>query len=286
MGAVSIALELCISGKMMQNDFRGDRSFIEAQQLTSAWLRPGSGEASSLSQLMASPDGATAVATAVVCEALQGHPSTRIALVDLASGGVELLTRGSGSDSSPKWSPDGSSIAFLSDREQAHVNRLRILDINSRAERASPQIDGFVESLEWSADGQFVLLCVAGFGSDLAGAQGAVAVSRECDADTQADWTPTVEGAPEASPWRSAWVYDVATQSARQVTLPGVHVWQASWAGPDHIVAICSEQPEETWWYTADVRLIAVEDGDFRSLFKPDDQLNCVVASPSATRLP
>lgn len=265
----------------MQNDFRGHRSFIEAQQLTSAWLRPGSGEACSLSQLMVSPDGATAVATAVVCEELQGHPSTRIALVDLKTGCIELVTRGPGSDSSPKWSPDGSSIAFLSDREQAHVNYLRILDIGSGAELAGPQIDGFVESLEWSADGWFVLLCVAGFGSDLSGAQGAVAVSLKRDTDTQADWAPTVEGAPEASPWRSAWVYCVATQSVRQVSLPGVNVWQASWAGPDYIVGICSDQPEETWWYTADVRLIAVKDGDFHTLFKPDDQLNCVVASPS-----
>jgi len=266
---------------MMQNDFRGHRSFIEAQQLTSAWLRPGSGEDYRLSQLMESPDGATAVATAVVCEALQGQPSTRIALVDLATGNIELLTRGPGSDSSPKWSPDGSSIAFLSDREQAQVNRLHILGIDTGAEHAGPQVDGFVESLEWSADGRFVLLCTAGFGSDLAGAQGAVAVSLERDAEAQADWAPTVEGAPEASPWRSAWVYDVGTHRVRRVTLPGINVWQASWAGPDHIVAICSDQPEETRWYTADVRLIAVENGDFRTLFKPDDQLNCVVASPS-----
>ncbi|MHC6227110.1 prolyl oligopeptidase family serine peptidase [Pseudomonas sp. X10] len=269
----------------MQNDFRDHRSFIEAQQLTRAWLRPGSGEASSLSQLMASPDGSTAAATAVVCEELQGLPSTRIALIDLGSGAIEIVTSGPRSDSSPKWSPDGCSIAYLSDREQAYVNRLRILDVKSRADRAGPEIDGFVESAEWSADGKSLLLCVAGFGSDLAGAQGAFAVSLDSEADVQAGWAPIVEGAPEASPWRSAWIYDVATASVRRITSPSVNVWQASWAGPDHIVAICSAHPEETWWYTADVRLIAVEGGTIRTLFKPKDQLNSVVATPSGNTI-
>lgn len=265
----------------MQNDFRGHRSFIQAEQLARDWLRPGSGEASSLSQLMASPDGSSAAAAAVVCEALQGKPSTRIALIDLASGAIEIVTNGPGSDSSPKWSPDGRMLAFLSDREHTHVNRLRILDVKSRCDSAGPQIDGFVESVEWSADGKSLLLCVAGLGSDLAGAQGAFAVSLDSEAGAQADWAPDVKGVPEASPWRTAWIYDVTTANVRRITPPSVNVWQASWAGADHIVAICSDHPEETWWYTADVRLIAVKDGHLRTLFKPKDQLNCVVAAPS-----
>lgn len=268
---------------MMQTDFRDHHSFIEAERLTRTWLRPGSGEASSLSQLMVSPDGAMAVATAVVCEALQGLPSTRLALVDLVTGAIEVVTQGPGSDSSPQWSPDGHSIAYLSDREQAHVNQLRMLDVKTLRDKAGPRLDGVLESLQWSADGRSLLLCVAGFGSDLAGAQGATAVARGRGAD--ADWAPSVEGAPEASPWRSAWIHDVASGSVQRLTLPGVNVWQASWAGPDHIVAICSDLPEETWWYTADVRLIAVADGGVRRLFKPDDQLNCAVVTPSGSTI-
>ncbi|MBA1363140.1 S9 family peptidase [Burkholderia gladioli] len=279
------AMKLRVSENGMQKDFRRHRFFIEAEQLTREWLRPGSREASSLSQLMASPDGTVAAAAAVVCDELQGHASTRIALVDLASGAIEIVTHGPRSDSSPKWSPDGRSIAFLSDREHAHVNRLRILDVQSRAERAGPRLDGFVESVEWSADGRSLLLCVADFGSDLAGAQGAFAVGRDHDATAQADWAPKVEGVPESSPRRSAWIYDVAADSVRRITSTSVNVWQASWAGADHIVAICSEHPEETCWYTADVRLIALEDGRARTLFQPEDQLNCVVATPSGNTI-
>lgn len=265
----------------MQNDFREHPLFLRARQLTHAWLRPGSGQAASLGQLMASPDGARAAAAAEVCDALEGMPSTRIALVDLATGDIEIVTHGPHSDSSPAWAPDGRTIAFLSDREQAHVNRVRLLDVLSRTERAAPAVDGFVESVEWAADGRSLLLCVAGFGSDLAGAQGAFAVSLDTQAQALPDWAPSVEGEPAATPWRSAWVHDVAADTVRRITAPGINVWQASWAGPDHIVAICSDQPEETRWYTADVRLIAVRDGSARTLFQPADQLNCAVATAS-----
>lgn len=269
----------------MQNDFRNHALFKKAEELTKAWLRPGSGEVSSLGQLMASPDGTRAVATAVVCEKLEGVPSSRIALVDLGSGDLEIITEGPRSDSSPKWSPDGGLIAFLSDREQAYVNRLRIFDVESRTDRATPPVEGFVESAAWSSDGQSLLLGVAGFGSDLAGAQGAFSVNLDSEAEAQPAWTPAIEGAPEATPWRSLWIYDVAADTARRITRPGLNVWQASWAGPDHIAAICSDNPEETWWYTADVRLIAIADGSVRTLFTPEDQLNCVIATPSGKTL-
>lgn len=265
----------------MQDDFRSHALFRNAEERTRAWLRPGTGEASTLSQLMASPDGRHAVAAAAVCERLEGVPSTRIALVDLGNGDVEILTHGPRSDSAPKWSPDGRQVAYLSDREQAHLNRLRILDIDSRADRATPAVDGFVEYVQWSADGTTLLLGVAGYGSDLAGAQGAVSVRLESAAGERPAWAPAVDGAPEAAPWRSAWLYDVATDTVRRVTPPGINVWQAVWAGPDHVAAICSDQPEETWWYTADVRLIALAGGPVRTLFKPQDQLGWLAATPS-----
>jgi dipeptidyl aminopeptidase/acylaminoacyl peptidase len=265
----------------MQNDFRNHPLFKRAEELTKAWLRPGSGQASSLGQLMASPDGSKAVAAASVCEALDGAPSTRIALVDLASGDVEILTHGPRSDSAPKWSPDGRSIAFLSDREQAYVNRLRILDVESRSDRATPAVDGFVEYAQWSTDGKQLLLGVAGYGSDLAGAQGAMVINLESEGNERPTWSPAVEGAPEATPWRSVWIYDLASDAARQVTPHGVNVWQAAWCGADHVVAICSDHPEETWWYTADVRLVEIASGAVRTLFEPADQLGWLTATAS-----
>ena len=42
--------------------------------------------------------------------------TTSLWRIDLANGDARQLTRSSGRDSSPAWSPDGAQIAFLSDR--------------------------------------------------------------------------------------------------------------------------------------------------------------------------
>lgn len=268
-------------------DLRDHPLFQRAEELARAWLRPGTGEAALLGQLMASPDGRYAVAAASICDALEGLSSrdggstTRLVLVDLASDEMDTLTHGPRSDSAPKWSPDGRTIAFLSDREQAHINRLRLFDLETRTDRATPEVDGFVEALQWSSDGKTILLSVAGFGSDLAGAQGAMAISLEAGNDAAPDWAPVIEGGPEVAAWRSAWIYDIAADTMRQVTSAGVNIWQATWCGPHHVAAICSDQPEENWWYTADVRLIAIDGGSARTLFKPADQLGWLAVSPS-----
>lgn len=269
------------------DDLRDHPLFKQAEELTRAWLRPGSDDPAILGQLAVSPDGAQVVAAGSICDELKGSAgrdggsTTRLVLVDLGSGETELLTHGPRSDSAPKWSPDGGTIAYLSDREQAHINRLRLFDMASRSERGTAEIDGFVEALQWSADGRTILLSVAGYGSDLAGAQGAMAISLEAAGADRPDWAPTVEGAPEAAPWRSVWIYDVAADSVRRVTPPGVNIWQAVWCGPDRIAAICSDQPEEDHWYAADVRLIEVDGGATRTVFVPTDQLGWLAVSPS-----
>lgn len=264
----------------MQVDVSNHPLFKKAEKSAAAWLRPGTGQATTISQLMASPDGIRAVATASVCEALEGTPSTRIALIDLSSGDLDILTHGPRSDNSPIWAPNGRSIAYLSDREQAHINRLRIFELESRADRATPAVNGFVEALQWSEDGRSILLGVAGYGSDLAGAQGAFSVDLE-SAETQPEWAPAVEGAPASAAWRSVWLYDFATDTVRRISPAGLNIWQAVWCGPHHVAALCSDQPEETWWYSADVRLIEIATGAVRTLFQPADQLGCLSATPS-----
>lgn len=269
-----------------QADLRNHPLFKQTEELTQAWLRPGSGEAALLSQLAGSPDGRHVVAAASICDALEGLASrdggstTRLVLVDLASGEIETLTYGPRSDSAPKWSPDGRTIAFLSDREQAHINRLRLFDLETRTDRAVSEVDGFVEALQWSPDGKTILLSVAGYGSDLAGAQGAMAINLDNEGAGQPDWAPAIEGAPEAAAWRSAWLYDLAADSVRCVTPAGINIWQAAWCGQHGIAAICSDQPEEDAWYAAEVRLIGIE-GSVRTLFKPADQLGWLAVSPS-----
>lgn len=263
----------------MDTDLRWHPLFMRAEHLTKEWLRPGSGLVTTVGQVVACPANRRAVATASVCDSLSdGAPSTRLALIDLATGRHEVLTGGPRSDSLPRWSPDGTLIAFCSDREEANVNRLRLIDMASREDRATAPVPGFVESIEWSADGRSILLGVAGFGSDLGGVQGAFSVDIK---DDRPDWAPNIEGPPQTVAWRTAWLYDLATDTARQITPDGVNVWEVVWCGDGHVAALCSDQPEETWWYSADVRLVDIATSATRVLYRPEDQLGYLAVSPT-----
>src|SRR5690348_8586767 len=122
---------------------------------------------------------------------LEGIPPTRIAMTELATGNTRVLTFGPHDDRLPKFSPDGRSIAILSDRHQMGDFQLHLLDPDSGAVRAMPRVDGWVEYLHWSPDGLRILLGVAGHGADVAGGQGAV--RSQGRHQSTPSWTPKVE---------------------------------------------------------------------------------------------
>src|SRR4029077_7560216 len=155
---------------LMQPDVRDTPVFRNLTSRAKAWYRPGEGVAVELADICASPDARWAAGTAVVCEVLEGTPSTRIVLINLDSGEMRILTQGPKSDRLPRWSPDGRRLAFLSDRDQANMNKLRLLDPIRGRDEATCAIDGWVEYHHGSADGKTILLGVAGCGADLAGA--------------------------------------------------------------------------------------------------------------------
>ena len=65
-----------------------------------------------------SPDG-NAIAYAVQSnDRAANETRSAIWLLDTRSGETRQLTSGMKHDTSPRWSPDGGSIAFISDREE------------------------------------------------------------------------------------------------------------------------------------------------------------------------
>src|SRR6201997_3886541 len=69
-----------------------------------------------LSSLEFSPDG-TRVALVVAEPAKADQRSSHIWLFDTSNGSFRQLTYSAKSESSPKWSPDGKSLAFLCNRD-------------------------------------------------------------------------------------------------------------------------------------------------------------------------
>jgi dipeptidyl aminopeptidase/acylaminoacyl peptidase len=263
----------------MERDIRDTHLFRDASRLYETFYRPGTGQVCDAAEVNVAPDGVEAAFSATLVVDLVGASPTRICSVDLICGDIRLLTFGPNSDRSPKYSPDGSQIAFLSDRHREGDFQLHLFDRYRFTTRTAPRVDGWVEYLSWSPDGTRVLLGVAGHGADVSGPQGAVTSAR---LGGKASWIPSVEAGNEECRWRRVWVFDLTSGSVRQVSGGDVNVWEAAWCGCRDIVIVGSRAPEESEWYSARLYLLCEVTGAVREIYNPRDQLGWPAVSPSA----
>ena len=267
----------------MQNDLRDTELFKRLQQADANWLQLGARRPPDLYDIALSPDGTTIAGSGVFAEALEGSLPQRICLVDVESGKLEVVSSGPGIDMAPKWSPDGRSLAYLSDRDEAGIMQLCLLDLASRHETRVAVGKLWVEYAHWSPDGARILIGAAERGVDLSGFQGGYTFQTIDPA--LPDWSPQVDIGVDDSQWRSLWIYEVAAGTLRRLTAKGLNPWEACWAGTEAIACIASDNPHENDWYKANVRLIERESGKVRIVYRPKDQIGWLSASPSGQSL-
>jgi len=264
----------------VQRDIRDTALYRETESLYRAFRRPGSGLISDAAEISA--HGNRAVFTATLIDSAN-EAASRICLTELARGDTRVLTFGPNTDRTPKLSPDGRQVAFLSDRGKAGDFQLYLLDPDTGECRATPPVDGWVEYIHWSPNGRRILLGVAGHGADLAGAQGA-ATTKTAAQDLPA-WLPAVDTGEESYRWRRAWVYDLEENRVSQFSPAGSNIWEAAWCGNDAITAVVSPGPGEGLWYTARLTVIETDGGASRDVFQPQDQLGWPSSSPSGRHI-
>jgi dipeptidyl aminopeptidase/acylaminoacyl peptidase len=248
-----------------------------------AALGPAYGLISSGERPDVSPRDGTVVFTGVRIDADAALPTSRICATT-ADGGVTVLTAGPGNDHTPRFSPDGATLAFLSDRATPGRPQLHLLRAGDFAEAvAAPQVDGTVESLAWSRDGGRLLLGVAALGADVAGALGSGTLATQ--ASDAPSWMPVVETSQPQEIGRSLWSYSLDTGELTRVSRTGLNVWESCWAGATSALAVTSDGPSEDTWYSSVLSLIDFASGEERLLHRSDVQLGVPAASPSGARL-
>ena len=265
------------SSRTMRKDLRESTEYAAVGDYLRRLHEPAFGGPHRVTDLVTTPDASRVVVTGSVYDELEGLPRT--ALYEVRDGGLRALSSGGGSAKAGRLAPDGSCLAFLSDRAKAEVFQLYLLDEGQLGEaRPAPAVPGTVEYLAWSPDGTRILLGVAGLGAEMADAQGSgTAGSAESGLPA---WCPEVEtGTPEDA-WRSLWLYSPASGELARVSPDGLNVWEAAWSGLGHVLAITSEQPGEDDWYSAVLSRLDVSTGEVTELLRSEVQLGLPAGTP------
>ena len=263
----------------MQRDIRQTPIYRETHQLHQKIWPAGSPDINDAQHIQASPAGSHALFTGINSQSPEQPVTTTIFEINLSSGRIDRISSQTGCQKQARYSPDGNSIAFLSDYAGATNPQLCILNRASNHLLTPPQVEGWVEQLQWSQDSSRILLTVAGHGADKGSGQGAV--KTDSSAEQFPDWMPNVETGNEDYRWRQAWIYTVATNQLEKIAAADINIWQAVWCGEERIAAITSSSPNEEAWYSAVLQLIDIETGEAELLHTPRDQLACLSASAS-----
>lgn len=228
-----------------------------------------------LSDLEYSPDG-TRIAL-VVTEPPKGDQRPRhVWLFEPTSGSFRQLTYSQKTESLPKWSLDGKSLAFLSNRDANQ--QIYLLSMTGGEAESVTKGKRNVSRFEWSHDGKQIAFIAPDAKSE-------AEEKKEKDKDDA-----RVEDKDEKQP--RLWLLDLATKSERALTPPNYAVSELAWFPDNQSLAIvATDHPESDRNTDRIFRVAIASSADPKSLPAPKELLapagpfNSIQIDPSGTTI-
>ena len=163
-------------------------------------------------------------------------------------GRVHQFTYGDQSDSQPKWSPDGSEIAFISNRGDEKQPQIYVIPLHGGEARPLTDLKGEIGPFEWSPDGKHFVCQFRKKDQE--------AIAREEDERkkelgvvsrhiTRVFYKLDGSGFLPKERWH-IWTIDARTGRARQLTDSDVHDELNPWWSPDgKEIVFCSNRSDD-----------------------------------------
>ena len=221
-----------------------------------------------ISDLRLSPDGLR-LAFVVTEPATDDGRATHVWMYDKRSGGVRQFTYSKKSEKSPRWSPDGQEIAFLSNR--AEEDQIYVMRADGGEATAITKGKRSISSFEWAPDGKQIAFLAPDAKSD-------AEEKKEKDKD---DARVTDKEDKHAR----LWLLNVATQEAKAVTQPNWELSELAWLPTgEAVIAVATDHPESDQ-ETNRIFAIKLPSGEMTQLAAPRGPFGGVKISPKGTEV-
>ena len=218
-----------------------------------------------------SPDSRWIAYTVTTQDLKQDESSTRIWMVPAAGGDPIPLSAEDESSSSPRWSPDGKYLGFLSARSNAKAQSegktqvWTLLREGGEAIKRTDTAQG-VKSFEWSPDGKKILLVMQDPKAEELEAKEAQDKGETYKAKTPPPWVVTrqqfkVDYVGYLDDRRThLYVLDLATEEIKQITSGNFDDSEPAWSPDGTRVAFVSnrtDNPDDN--YNSDIWVVAAD---------------------------
>ncbi len=194
-----------------------------------------------------------------------------ISVAALPGGAPRRLTAGDGAESRREWgaifSPDGQTVAFLSDAAEQKQLQVWLAPASGGAPRQLTNVRGQLDHLLWSPDGEAIAFLFIEGSTQEAGALVA--------------YKPDSGVVEETVEERRIAVVEVKTGALRQVSPADLYVYDYDWSPDGKAFAAEAARGSGTnnYW-VAELYLVDAATGETRSIWKPSLQIACPRFSP------
>ena len=186
--------------------------------------------------LAVAPDGTSVVYTRRTIE--DNSYRRRLWRVSFDGGRSEQITNGKGTDTKPRFSPDGTSLLFVSDR--TGKPQAWVLPLRGGEPRQVTDLPSGIGAAEWSPDGRRILLLAPSGEKRFVVGKDDDPIARRIH-----DYTWQIDGGGYRDEFTSLWVAAVEGGKPARLTAPTYEVNAATWSPDGRDIAFVADLSEE-----------------------------------------